>query len=119
MSASSVSRHLSRRGLITPQPAKRPKSSYIRFEAAMPNECWQADVTHYRLVGGADVEILTWLDDCSRYALRVRAHERVSGPAVLAAFRETVASFGVPASTLTDIQAGWRLEDPWIVRPAV
>jgi transposase InsO family protein len=102
VSASSVSRHLSRRGLVSPQPAKRPKSSYIRFEAAMPNECWQADVTHYRLAGGADAEILTWLDDCSRLALHISAHQRVSGPAVLAAFRQTAAAHGVPASTLTD-----------------
>ena len=30
-------------------PKKRPKSSYIRFQAAMPNETWQSDFTHYRL----------------------------------------------------------------------
>ena len=35
-----------RRGFITPEPHKRPKSSYIRFEADLPNECWQIDVTH-------------------------------------------------------------------------
>ena len=33
---------------------------------------------------GPDVEIITWLDDCSRYALHVSAHPRVSGPIVLA-----------------------------------
>jgi hypothetical protein len=39
----------------------------------MPNECWQADFTHYPLAGGADSEILSWLDDDSRLALRVTA----------------------------------------------
>jgi hypothetical protein len=48
------------------------------------------------------VEILTWLDDCSRYALSVTAHVRVTGPVVLATFRKAVAIHGVPASTLTD-----------------
>jgi hypothetical protein len=44
---------------------------------------------------------LSWLDDHSRYALRVTAHRRVSGPAVVAEFRAAVAAHGVPASTLT------------------
>lgn len=47
-------------------------------------------------------EIITWLDDHSRYALHVSAHARISGPIVLATFRQTVAEHGVPASTLTD-----------------
>jgi len=107
VSRSSVARTLTRRGLVEPEPAKRPRSSYIRFEAAMPNECWQADFTHYRLTGhdgtpGAEVEILTWLDDCARYALSVTAHARVTGDVVLATFRTAVATYGIPASTLTD-----------------
>jgi len=48
------------------------------------------------------VEILTWLDDCSRYALSITAHGRVSGPAVVATFRAAVSRHGIPASTLTD-----------------
>jgi hypothetical protein len=68
----------------------------------MPNECWQSDFTHYRLTTSTDAEILTWLDDCSRYALSLTAHTRVTGPIVLATFRKTVANHGAPASTLTD-----------------
>ena len=45
----------------------------------MPNECWQSDFTHYPLAGGPGTEILTWLDDHSRYALSVTAHHRVTG----------------------------------------
>jgi transposase InsO family protein len=102
LSRATIHRILARAGAVIAEPAKRPKSSYIRFEAALPNECWQADFTHYRLADGSDVEILSWLDDCSRYALSVTAHPRVSGPLVLAAFRAAVAEHGVPASTLTD-----------------
>jgi transposase InsO family protein len=102
VSAATVSRTLSRHGLVTPDPAKRPKSSYIRFAAELPNECWQSDFTHYPLAGGAGTEVLTWLDDHSRYALPVTAHVRVTGPAVLAAFRAAAARYGPPASTLTD-----------------
>ena len=102
MSRSTVSRHLVRAGLVTLEPKKRPKSSYIRFEAAMPNECWQSDFTHYRLAGGAEVEIITWLDDCTRYALHVSAHLRITGDIVCESFRETADQHGIPASTLTD-----------------
>jgi transposase InsO family protein len=99
-----VSRYLARAGLVVPEPRKRPKSSYLRFAAGQPNECWQSDFTHYPLADGTDSEILTWLDDHSRYALRVTAHPAVTGPIVLAAFRAACAAHGVPASTLTDIQ---------------
>jgi hypothetical protein len=72
----------------------------------MPNECWQSDFTHYRLAEGTqpgpDVEILTWLDDCTRYALHLSAHRRITGPIVVTTFRETAAQHGIPASTLTD-----------------
>src|SRR5499427_3494155 len=78
VSPATISRYLARHGLVVPEPAKRPRSSYIRFAAEQPNECWQADFTHYPLAGGAGTEILTWLDDHSRLALRVteigRAH---------------------------------------------
>jgi hypothetical protein len=85
---------------VVPDPAKRPRSSYIRFQADLPNECWQADFTHFRLTRldrrpGADVEILSWLDDCSRSALSVTGHPRVTGPSVVASFRDAVHQFGV------------------------
>jgi len=102
VSRASVARYLVRRGFVNPQPRKRPKSSYIRFQAELPNECWQADFCHYRLADGTDAEILTFLDDHSRYALSVTAHQPVTGPAVVAAFRQTVERHGTPASTLTD-----------------
>jgi len=101
VSAATVARYLARHGLVVPEPRKRPKSSYIRFQAAQPNECWQADFTHYPLAHGTGTEILTWLDDHSRLALRVTAWNRVTGPIVLAEFR-AAAAYGAPASTLTD-----------------
>jgi len=107
VSRSTISRHLVAAGLVTPEPKKRPKSSYIRFEASMPNETWQSDFTHYRLTRpdgrpGADVEIISWLDDCTRYALHVTAHPRITTPIVVTTFREALARHGIPASTLTD-----------------
>ena len=107
VAVSTISRYLLRLGLVVPEPKKRPKASYIRFEADQPNQTWQSDFTHYRLTTpdgrpGAEAEILSFLDDHSRYALSVTAHTRVTGPIVLATFRKTCADLGVPASTLTD-----------------
>src|SRR3954469_4844744 len=102
VSAATISRKLTTAGLVAPQPQKRPRSSYVRFEASLPNETWQSDFTHYRLADGTDVEILSWLDDCTRFLLHVSAHRRVTGPIVLASFRASVQANGIPASTLTD-----------------
>jgi transposase InsO family protein len=105
-SVATISRYLTRAGLVRPEPKKRPKSSYIRFQARLPNETWQSDFTHYPLTDTTTfphgVEILTWLDDCTRYALHVSAHRRVTGPAVVASFRKAAGQHGIPGSTLTD-----------------
>lgn len=102
VSAATIGRYLRRAGLVTAQPHKRPRSSYVRFAAEQPNETWQSDFTHYRLADRSDAEILCWLDDHARFALRLSAHHRVTGPIVLNEFRAAVAHHGVPASTLTD-----------------
>lgn len=101
-STSTIRRILGHHGLITPQPRKRPRSSYHRFAAEQPNECWQSDFTHWTLADGTDVEILNWLDDHSRYLLCCVAYRRVGGPDVVASFTATAAHYGLPASTLTD-----------------
>jgi transposase InsO family protein len=102
VSRATIARHLTHAGLVTPEPKKKPKSSWTRFQAAMPNETWQSDFTHYRLADGTDVEILTWLDDCTRYAVSITAHARVTTPIVVSTFRAATAEHGRPASTLTD-----------------
>ena len=89
-------------GLVEPNPKKRPKSSYVRFAADLPNQMWQSDFCHWRLATGADTEIITWLDDHSRYALSVTVHRRITGPIVVDTFNQTCVDHGVPASTLTD-----------------
>jgi len=101
-STSTVRRILGAAGLVTPEPRKRPRSSWLRFEAAAPNELWQSDFTHWRLAGGTEVEILSWLDDHSRYLLGCTAFRRVGGDDVVATFVATGDEHGWPASTLTD-----------------
>jgi transposase InsO family protein len=101
-STSTIRRILHQAGLVTPEPRKRPRSSYIRFQAAQPNEMWQSDFMHCRLADGSDVEVLNWLDDHSRFLLGCTAHTPVTGDVVVAAFLELIDLYGTPASTLTD-----------------
>lgn len=102
VSRATIYRIIRRHNLVVAEPKKKPRSSYIRFQAEQPNETWQADFTHHRLADGTDIEILTWLDDHSRYALSVTAHRPVTGPIVVTTFRAAIAEHGIPFSTLTD-----------------
>jgi transposase InsO family protein len=99
---STIRRILTAAGLITPEPKKRPKSSYRRFQADQPNECWQSDFTHWQLADGTGVEIINWLDDHSRYLLTSRAYRRITGQTVISTFLNIVERYGLPQSTLTD-----------------
>ena len=101
-STSTIWRVLKRRGFVTPEPAKRPKASFIRFEAALPNECWQADVTHWALADGTDVEILDFEDDHSRLLIAATARKVTKAADVLETFHQAAATWGYPASLLTD-----------------
>ncbi len=95
-------RILKAEGLVTPQPHKRPRSSWIRFQAELPNEMWQADATHWRLADATDVEILNLIDDHSRFCLASVALRTVKAPDVLETFYLAAESYGYPARFLSD-----------------
>lgn len=89
-------------GRVTPQPQKRPRSSWRRFAADRPNELWQSDFTHLTLTDETDTEVIGWLDDHARYILHLTAHHRVTGKIVTDTFTTTAAEHGYPTATLTD-----------------
>lgn len=99
---STIRRIITAAGLVAPEPRKRPRSSYTRFQADQPNETWQSDFTHWALADGTDIEILNWLDDHSRLLLSCTAHYPVTGADVVETFTLNTRDYGIPASTLTD-----------------
>jgi len=101
-SVATIWRILKRNGLITPQPHKRPRSSFIRFEAKLPNETWQLDSTAWQLANGTPVEILNFLDDRSRLALASTCFPTLKADDVVRVFWSASNSFGLPASLLSD-----------------
>lgn len=99
---STIWRILKRRGFVVPHPQKRPRSSFVRFEADMPNERWQADVTHWEIADGTDAEILNIVDDHSRLCVASHARIITKGGDVVESFHRAFADHGFPASVLTD-----------------
>lgn len=101
-SPATIWRLLKRRGLISPQPHKRPRCSFVRFEADLPNQMWQCDATSWQLADGSSVEILNLLDDHSRLFLASTAYRTVKALDVVEAFFSAADAHGLPASLLTD-----------------
>lgn len=102
LSRSTIWRILKSGQAVTPQPQKRPRSSWQRFQATQPNEMWQSDFTHVRLTTGREVEVIGWLDDHSRFLIHLSAHPRVTGQVVTGTFQAAAHTHGFPAATLTD-----------------
>jgi transposase InsO family protein len=100
-SRATIWRTLVRRGFVTPEPRKRPKASFRRFEATAPNELWQADVIDWPIATGV-VKVISFLDDHSRVALRVKALPEATSEATWVAFSEASAVWGLPLGQLTD-----------------
>jgi transposase InsO family protein len=101
-SVSTIWRVLGREGFITPEPHKCPRSSLVRFEAQLPNQMWQADITAWQLADGEVVEIVNCLDDHSRLLLGSDAYERVKAADVVQSFHRAAQLHGLPESFLSD-----------------
>jgi transposase InsO family protein len=101
-SRTTIWRILQRQGLVSPQPQKRPLCSKIRFEAQLPNEMWQADITAWTLADGEIAEILNLIDDHSRLHLASYAYTRVKAADVVASFHKAAQLHGLPESFLSD-----------------
>lgn len=102
-SRATIWRILTRRGAITPQPRKRPKSATKRFVFDRPNGCWQSDWTQWRLADGTVVAIAGSLDDHSRYAVGLAAAPGDgTGELVWSVFLSGIIECGIPSMSLSD-----------------
>jgi transposase InsO family protein len=101
-SVSSIWRILKRRGFVVPQPKKRPRSSFVRFEADLPNETWQSDMTHWSIADDAPVEIVNLIDDHSRFCVASVAVTVTRATDVAEIFIAAAQRYGTPASVLSD-----------------
>lgn len=100
--ASTIHRILHTHGRITPQPQKRPRSSWIRFQADQPNETWQLDYSDHTLTHHRRITVLTILDDHSRFVIACHAFPHATVTNVIDLFTQAGHHHGFPQSTLTD-----------------
>ena len=92
-------------GLIEPEPKKRPNRPTSASRPSCPTRPGSPTSPTSASPDGTDAEILTWLDDHSRYALSVTAHRRVTGTDRGRHLHPMRSDHGFPASILTD--NGW------------
>jgi transposase InsO family protein len=100
-SVATVHRVLVRRGFVEAQPQKRPKSSWLRFEALAPNECWQIDATEWTVATGV-VRIFNIIDDHSRLACRSRVVREATAAEAWTTFCQAALTWGMPVGVLSD-----------------
>lgn len=100
--ASTLARVFSRRGMVIPQPQKRPRSANRRFAFGQVHECWQLDAFEWPLADGERCVVFQLLDDCSRFLIASLVAPGETVAAALAVVEQGIAAFQVPCLVLTD-----------------
>lgn len=101
-SVATIHRALVRRGMVVPQPGKRPRSAWRRFEWPRPNDAWQIDATCWALRSGREVWVMDVLDDHSRLVVAARVCSGPTGDAARGAFGHGAGRHGLPAHVMSD-----------------
>jgi transposase InsO family protein len=103
-----INRVLTRQGLVSPRPRKRPRDSYRRWERPGPMQLWQIDIVGGVMIADErtgdlrEAKVVTGVDDHSRYCVMAAVTERATGRAVCLALAAALRAFGVPEEILTD-----------------
>ena len=100
--ASTLARVFTARGMITPQPQKRPKTSYRRFSFAQAHECWQLDSFCWPLADASVVAIYQLSDDCTRFAIASHVATSENAAGARAVVERGINVHQVPVLLLTD-----------------
>jgi transposase InsO family protein len=108
-SEATIWRVLSRRGFITPEPHKAPKHAHRTFQAGWANECWQLDDIAWELADGAQIKVITLIDDCTRLCPGLKAVWRVNGEAAFDAFSTAAEKWGWPERFLSDNAKAYKI----------
>jgi transposase InsO family protein len=99
---STLARVFTRRGLVTAQPQKRPRSATRRFEFAMVHQCWQLDSFVWPLTDGSNAAVYQLEDDRSRFVIASLAERGETSAGAVRVVDCGIAAFQVPQVLLTD-----------------
>jgi hypothetical protein len=97
-----VHRVLVRAGLVEPQPGKRPRSSFRRFEFPATDDCWQVDAFSYLLTDGSEVVVFELKDDRSRCLLEARSWPDEDTLGAWTCLARAIHNYGKPLMVLSD-----------------
>lgn len=101
-SRATLARIFTRHGMVTPQPRKRPRSSWRRFTFAQVHQCWQLDATEWSLADGGRATVFQLLDDHSRFIVGSWVAVTETSAAAVAVMTTAVAAHQPPQLLLTD-----------------
>jgi transposase InsO family protein len=103
-SRATIARILTRYGQVSPQPRKRPRSSYKSFRWPRPNDMWQLDGTEWRLDDEKNTKQVIYQveDDHSRMIVSWCADATENGPAAIRVVSDGMLRHGAPRRFLTD-----------------
>ena len=102
-SRAGIYRILVRHQLLAPGRRRRRKADFRRWERDQPMQLWQLDIVgRVLLADGAELKLVSGLDDHSRFCVIAALVERATGRAVCAAFAAALQRYGVPGEVLTD-----------------
>ena len=99
ISESSIKRILNRNHLTKPNPNRKKRNKYIRWERKHPNSLWQMDVSDQKIEGKYCFAVE---DDCSRYCFGLFALNKLSTNSIIQILDNLFKTYGKPREILTD-----------------
>jgi putative transposase len=99
LSHKSINKILNKFGLTNPNPNRKKRIKYIRWQRKHPNSLWQMDTSDQKIEGKYCFAVI---DDCSRYCLGLFALNSVSTDIIIQILDTLFKVHGKPREILTD-----------------
>ncbi len=99
LSHKSINKILRKNNLTKPNPNRKKRIKYIRWQRKHPNSLWQMDTSDQKIEGKYCFAVI---DDCSRYCIGLFALNRVSTSSIIQILDTLFKLHGKPREILTD-----------------
>lgn len=95
----SINKVLNKHNLCNPNPRRKKRLKYIRWQRKHPNSLWQMDVSDQKI---KDKYCFAVIDDCSRYCLGLFALNQATTQIIIHLLDELIKIHGKPREILSD-----------------
>lgn len=102
-----INKILSKHGLTNPNPHRKKRIKYVRFQRKNPNSLWQIDHSDHKI---KDKWLISVVDDCSRYSLLLAPVNKVTTSIVTSLLDELIKVHGRPREILSDNGSAYGLK---------